>query len=267
MSTRRSRVRSPGSAAPAGDEPKEGRKEYCRENPPETADYRWRWLYRAGGAAALFGVAIIPIQLLVFVAWGQPDTAIGWFALFENNPLHGLLAFELLFVVNATFGIATTLALYVALRRVSESLMAIALALGLVEAVALIVARPAFEMLYLSEQHAAATTDAQRDLFLAAGETVLATFHGTAFHISYNLFSVYLLMVSIVMLRSQIFGRVTASAGILAGILNWGLYVPGIGILLSVLSVVPLAIWNVLIASRLFRLGRDVSEEVKLRRS
>jgi hypothetical protein len=30
---------------------------------------------------------------------------------------------------------------------------------------------------------------------------------------------------------------------------------------------VPLAIWNVLIARRLFRLGRDVSEEVKLRRS
>ena len=38
------------------------------------------------------------------------------------------------------------LALYVALRRLSQSLMAIALAIGLVEAVALIVARPAFEM-------------------------------------------------------------------------------------------------------------------------
>ena len=50
-------------------------------------------------------------------------------------------------------------------------------------------------------------------------------------------------------------------------LLYWGLYVPGIGILLSVLSVVPLAIWNALIARRLFRLGRDVSEEVKLRRS
>jgi hypothetical protein len=88
--------------------------------------------------------------------------------------------------------------------------MAIVLALGLVGAVALIVARPAFEMLYLSEQYAAATTDAQRALFLAAGETVLATFHGTAFHVSYNLFSIYLLMVSIVMLRSPIFGRVTS---------------------------------------------------------
>lgn len=87
-------------------------------------------------------MAIIPIQLFLFIAWGRPDAAIGWFALFENNPLHGLLAFELLFVINATFGIATTLAFYVALRRVSESLMTVALAL--VEAVALIVARPAF---------------------------------------------------------------------------------------------------------------------------
>jgi hypothetical protein len=43
--------------------------------------------------------------------------------------------------------------------------------------------------------------------------------------------------------------------------------VPGIGIFLSVLSIVPLAIWNILIARKLFRLGRDVSEEVKLRRS
>ena len=52
-------------------------------------------------------------------------------------------------------------------------------------------------LLYLSEQHAAATTDAQRVLFLAAGETI----------------------------------------------------------------------WNVLIASNHFLLGRDVSEEVKLRLS
>ena len=138
----------------------------------ETADSRRHWLFRIGDAAALFGAAIIPIQLVIFIVWGQPDTAIGWFAMFQDNKLAGLLAFELLFVVNAAVGIATTLALYVALRRVNESLMAIALVLGLVEAVALIVARPALEMLYLSEQYAAATTDAQRAMFLAAGEAM-----------------------------------------------------------------------------------------------
>src|SRR5918998_3589241 len=136
----------------------------------EPEDLRWNWLYNIGGAAALFGVAIIPIQLIVFIAWGQPDTAIGWFALFEDNKLAGLLAFELLLIVSVAFWIATTLALYIALRRVDESFMVIALALGLVEAVAFMLARPTFEMLYLSEGYAAATTDAQRAMFLAAGK-------------------------------------------------------------------------------------------------
>jgi len=236
------------------------------EPDPETADSRWNWLYRIGGAAALFGAAIIPIQLIVFIAWGQPGTAIGWFALFQDNKLAGLLAFELLFVVNAGLGITTTLALYVALRRANESLMAIALVLGLVEAMAVIVARPALEMLYLSEQYAAATTEAQRAMFLAAGEVMWATSHGTVFHVGYNIFSIYLLIVSVVMLRSSIFSNVTAYVGILAAIFNWGLYVPKIGIFLSILGVFPfLAIWNILIARRLFQLGRGVlKEEVEL---
>jgi hypothetical protein len=225
----------------------------------QKADSRWRWLYKIGGAAALFSVVIIPIQLIIFIVWGQPETTLGWFDLFRANELAGLLAFEILFVVNAALGIATTLALYVALRRVSESLMAIATVLGLVEAVAFIVARPALEMLYLSNQYADASTDTQRAALLAAGEAVLATFHGTAFHVGINLFSIYYLIVPIVMLRSNIFGRVTAYTGIVAAILNWGLYVPGgLGLILGTLSVVPfLAIWLILVARKLFQLGRD----------
>jgi Domain of unknown function (DUF4386) len=91
--------------------------------------------------------------------------------------------------------------------------MAIATVLGLVEAVAFIVARPALQMLYLSNQYTDATTDAQRAALLAAGEAVLATFHGTAFHVGINLFSIYYLIVPIVMLRSNIFGRVTTYRG------------------------------------------------------
>jgi hypothetical protein len=224
------------------------------------ADPRWSWLYKIGGAAALFSVVIIPTQLIIFIVWGQPETAIGWFNLFQDNKLAGLLAFELLFVVNAVVGIATTLALYVALRRVNESLMAIATVLALVETVAFIVARPALEMLYLSNQYAAATTDAQSTMILAAGEAMLATFHGTAFHVGINLFSLYYLIVPLVMLQSNIFGRVTAYAGIVAAILNWGLYVPGgIGVFLFTLSVILfLAIWFVLVGRRLFLLGRSV---------
>ena len=220
-------------------------------------DTRWKSLYRVGGVAALFAAAIIPVQLIVFVAWGQPHSALGWFAMFRENELAGLLAFEVLFVVNAVVGIATTLSLYVVLRRVNESLMAIALVLGLVESITIILARPAVEMLYLSERYAAATTEAQRAAFLAAGEATWATAHGTAFHVGYNLFSVYLLIVACVMLKNGVFGRATAYAGILAAVLNWGLYVPGIGVLLSILGVFPFyVVWNVLVARRLLQLGR-----------
>jgi hypothetical protein len=222
----------------------------------ETPARPWHWLYKIGGAAAPLGVAIIPAQLIIFMRWSQPDTALGWFTLFQHNKLAGLLAFEFLFVVNALLGITTTLALYTALRRVNESFMAIALALSLVEAVTLIMARPAIEMLSLSNQYAVATTDVQRALLLAAGETVWTTFNGTAFHVSYNLFSLNLLIVSLVMLRSTIFSKGAAYLGLLAALTNWGLYVPMIGIFLSVLSVVPFyALWNILIARRLFQLG------------
>lgn len=222
----------------------------------ETAHPPWKGLYKIGGAAALFAVAIIPIQLAVFIVRGQPESALGWFTLFQSNKPAGLLAFEFLFVINGVLGIATTLALYVVLRQTNESLLAIALVLGLIEAMAFIVARPALEMLYLSNQYAAATTDVLRATLLAAGEAMLATFKGTAVHVGNNFFSIYFLIAPIAMLQSNIFGRVTAYVGILAAILNWGLYVPEIALLLSALSVLPLAIWNILIARRLFQLGR-----------
>jgi hypothetical protein len=80
--------------------------------------------------------------------------------------------------------------------------------------------------------------------------------------VGYNFFSVYLLIVSVVMLRSSIFGRVTAYVGLLAAIPKWGLYVPKIGIFLSIFGVFPFfAIRNVLIVRRLFQLGRGVSKE------
>jgi hypothetical protein len=64
------------------------------------------------------------------------------------------------------------------------------------------------------------------------------------------------------MLLSHVFGRATACTGVLAAILNWGFYVPGIGVFLSILSVIPfLAIWNILVARRLFQLGHGVFEE------
>jgi hypothetical protein len=225
----------------------------------EIADSAWKNLYMVGGVAALFSALLIPVQLIVFSSIPEPTTASGWFTLFQDHKLSGLLSFEFLFVVNAAFGITTALALYVALRHVNESLMAIALALSLIGAVCIIIARPAIDMLYLSDQYAAATTDAQRATFLAAGEAVIAMRHGTAFHVSYNLANIVLIIIPVVILQSGIFSKITAYAGILSGVIGFGLYLPTIGLYISVLSVLFYGVWLILIARRLFQLGGSIS--------
>jgi len=224
----------------------------------QMADASWKKLYKIGGVAALMMVVIILIQFIVFIAWPPPleGSAIDWFKLFQESWLVGLLSFELLMIVYAALSILLALALFIALRRVNQPLTAIYLALSIIGVMAFIAARPAFEMLYLSNQYTAAATDVQRSMFLAAGEGMLATFHGTTFHVSYILGSITGLIISVVMLRSNIFSKATAYVRIASSICDFGLYVPTIGIFISMFSVVFLLIWNIMIARRLFQLGR-----------
>jgi len=222
----------------------------------ETADSAWKSLYRVGGGADLAVLVFIPIQMIVFFIWPPPSTVTGWFTLFQGNALVGLLDMDLLLIVDYVLSGLVFLALYAALRRASESLMAIALTLQLVGITTYFASTTAFEMLSLSSQFAMATTDAERSTLLAAGQAMLAIWQGTAFDVSYILGAVAQLIVSAVMLRTGIFGTAAAYAGLLSGA---AMLVPPtagtVGLVLSLVSLVPLVAWLILVARRLLRLG------------
>lgn len=216
-------------------------------------DGRWQWLYKIGGVAALISVVIIPISIVAYFVWPPfPDDIL---VVIQEDRLAGLMSLDFLYLLSNFFAIPLFLVLYVTLKRVSESFSAIALALGFVGLLSLVPSRPIMEMFAISGQYAAATTDAQRAIYLAAGEAVLALFHGTAFNVHYLLGSASLLISSFLMLRSEIFGKRTAYVGIVTNIVVFGLYVPKVGIYISLLSVVGYLIWYILIARRLFQLG------------
>ncbi len=219
-------------------------------------DARWQWLYRLGGAAALLIVAFIPFQVVIFMAWPPPTTALGYFTLFQSNPLVALLDLDLLLIVDQVAGIVILLAFYVALRRTNEAAMIVTLALGLVATASYFASNTAFNLLTLSNQYAAATTEVQRAMVLTAGESMLAIYTGTAFHLSYILGSVVLIIIPIVMLRSGLFSKRTAYLGLLANIIAFGLYVPVIGIYISIFSVLFLEIFYILAARHFFQMGR-----------
>ena len=185
----------------------------------EIADSNWKSLYKAGGVAALAVLLFIPIQMIVFFVWPPPSTVLGWFTLFQDNAFVGLLDLDLLLIVDYALMGLTFLALWAALRRTSQSVMAIGLTTELVGVTTYFASTPAFEMLSLSNLYTAATTDAERSIFLAAGQGMIATWQGTAFNVSYILGAIALLIVSVVMLRSRVFSKTTAYVGILASIM------------------------------------------------
>lgn len=222
-----------------------------------------RSLYGLASTAAILMLAIVITQFITFISAPPPydGTVLDWFDLFQKNKLIGLINFELLMVIYVVISIPLSLALYMALRHVNRSFTAMYLVLNVIGVMAFIAARPAFEMLYLSNGYAAATTDAQRAMFLAAGEAKLAAFHGTAFHISYLLGSLTGFIISLVMLKTDVFSKTIAYVRIASSVCDLGLYIPGIGLYISIFSVLFLFIHNILIARRLFQLAKDLSIE------
>jgi hypothetical protein len=218
----------------------------------------WKPLFNLGGVSALMMVGIIIAQMIVFMSAPPPyeGGASAWFALFQNNKIIGLIDFELLMILYVFLSLPITLALYVLLRRVSPSFTAVYIVLSLIGVMSFIVARPAFEMLSLSNGYAAASTDAERAIYLSAGETLLAIFHGTAFQVSYILGSLGGLIISLVMLKTNVFSKTTAYLRLASSVFDFGLYVPVVGMYIAIFSVLFLLIWDILVARRLFQLGR-----------
>lgn len=220
-------------------------------------DSNWKSLYRVGGAAAVAVLVFIPIQMIIFLLWPPPSTVIGWFTLFQNNILVGLLDMDLLLIVDYALMGVIFLALWGALKRANQSVITLALTLELVGVTTYFASTTAFEMLSLSNHYAAAITDAERAIFLAAGEAMLATWQGTAFNVSYILAAIALLIVSVIMLHSHVFRRAIAHVGIVAAVL---MFVPPtagtIGLYFSLISLAPTVIWLVLIARKLLQLAK-----------
>lgn len=223
----------------------------------ENVDMDWRTIYTIGGVAALTMAAITLSQFVVFAVAPPPleGTATAWFALFQRNALLGLLAFEFSLVVYALLAIPAALALYAALKGVDHPLAALFLALSIVGSACFVMARPALEMLFLSGQYAAATSDVQRAAFLAAGEGMVATFHGTAFQVSYILGSMSGLVLSVITLKSAVFSKATAYLRLASSVLDFGIFIPAAGLVISLGSVMCLLVFNILAGRRLLQLG------------
>jgi len=186
----------------------------------------------------------------------------------QNSRVVGLLRLDLLTVIVMPLYYLLFTGIYVALRRTNGAYTALATALAFI-GVTLFLATPSvFSMVYLSDQYVAATTEAQKSLFLAAGEAIIASdmWHSTGAIMGGILLQSAGVLISVVMLQSKVFSKVTAYVGILTHGLDLahiliGFFVPGVGVILMAIAGPLYLIWFPLVGRRLFQLGQGVSKE------
>lgn len=250
--------------------PVAARLERTDKSPLEAGDGAWSSLYRAGGTAGVIVGTLFLLEMIVYIASSAPSLtdAAGWFTLLHNNRLVGLVDFGILELYGLVLFVPLFLALYAALRRSNESYMAIATVLALVGTAANFATNKLFTLLSLSDLYAAAPTEALKVQFLAAGQAVLAV--SAAGGISGSVeggipVAIAGLVISYVMLRSSLFGKVTAYVGIMANGVGLAMYIGaaatttmGGSPLFGVFFLLFVA-WLLLIGRKLLQLGSAVS--------
>ena len=182
----------------------------------------WKGLYKGGGTTALITVVVVLAEIGIGFLPGvarasqRTVTVIDWFTLFQNNWFLGLRNLGLLNIIGAALLAPTVFAIYSALRRDNEAYGGFGTILFFLGLAVYLASNRAFAILSLSGQYASAISDAQRSLFIAAGQAMLAEGQTRA---GVLLIEFACLLLSAVMLRGKVFGKATAYAGLLGNVL------------------------------------------------
>lgn len=175
----------------------------------------WSGFYKIGGVATFVMIVFFVIDLICWIALGPyPSNAEGWFTLLQNNWLVGfsLLSFPTLFGMILYY--LTFVGLYSTLKQVNNVYALLAALFAFVGLTILLVTNMAYPMVALSNQYHAATIESHKILLLAAGETKIATVN-TGIILGGFFVEGAALMFSIIMLRSNVYGKIIAYPGIL----------------------------------------------------
>ena len=228
-------------------------------------DSSWKSIYKLSGAGAwiLLVYSLVTMVILVTIG-GQPETAQEGFSMLVENRLVGLLRLDILAVLIMPLYYLLFLSLYTILKKTHHAYAKLA-TLFVFAGLTLFLATPSvFSWLALSDKFAAAVSEEQKNLLLAAGEAILVSdmWHGSGPIIGGILMQTGALLISMIMLRSTNFAKSTAYVGIvthgldLVHILIGFFSVTG-GIILMAIAGPLYLVWFPLLARDFFRMDRS----------
>ena len=229
-------------------------------------DPHWKELYRLGFIACAAFPIFILLAVIAYFIWPYAPgftSVADIFTDLQTNQFGGLVSLDVSVVVLMPVMIFEMLALYAALKVVNQSYTLVALVIGLIGVVLWLVSKPLVEMVYLSEQYAAASSEAAKNQYLAAGEALNTIFSGTSWMLSQFFISISGVISCLLMLRTHFFSRATAYVGLALAIFGISFWIPLIGALLSLLGTIGGVAWYILLAKDFYKMGWSHSITIK----
>ena len=231
---------------------------------------QWQFIYKLGGMAAIGAVLVGVLEILItFLPGGNTvqETVQDWFMLFQQNWFMGLRDLGLLNIMLDALALLIFFALYFAHRESPyRPHAALAVIISFLGIGVFLATNRAFPMLALSWQYAAATTDSQRAVLEAAGQSMLSVgqSHTPGTFLGFFLIELAGVFISFVMLNSRVFGKAAAYSGMFGfGMLLvfefFSSFVAGLSVVamgLAMFGGILSMVWYIMIARRLFQLGK-----------
>jgi hypothetical protein len=235
------------------------------QDPTQSAarDPRYRSLYIIGGIGAFVQLIAILVMIIAVFAFGpKPATAEEFFTIQQGSAFEVILRSDFILIFLIGPYLFTFSALYFALKDINPVVVGLAVLFTLIVVVVAFAKESTLSLLYLGELYSAAGSDALRVQYLAAGEAVIASdlWNSTSGYIGGILLQGGGVMISIVMLRSKDFRKVTAIAGLLGNGLDLFQHIiypfaPGLGEVIKSFMGVFYLVWFPMLGLDLFRLA------------
>lgn len=245
----------------------------------KNSEKQWKSIYTLGGITAILALTGVSLDVVIGNINGGnlsalPQTAVDRFIQFHNNKLQGLYHLDLLNIIIQMILIPAYFALYAVHLNVSKAYGLLALIIFLFGSVIMVANNTALPMLELSNKFYSATIESQKELYAAAGESMLARgVHGSpGIFLGFFIPNIANLIMSVVMLKGTIFSKLNSWIGIIGSILmmlyvimvNFGTGIENMATAFAMPGGLLLMVWMIMFTLRLFKLGHVNSKEVSL---
>lgn len=217
---------------------------------------KFKGLFKVGYYSSIFMLILIPLQVIVYIAYPPPETVLGFYELYQESTILGLLSLDFIYLISNMMLLPIYVAITYLVWEKKPTLVIFALLFGVISLATYYPSNPTMDMLLLSKKYFSALPS-DFNSYIVAGEVLIARYRGTAYLTYYWFGAISLLLFAWSLYKNRNY-RTIGIWGLISGVL---MAVPAtfgiIGMIFGMGSLIPFYIFIILLAKEFKKLAKS----------